>query len=112
MRKLEAIIRPSCLHLVREGLKAIGIEGMTVSQVTGFGQEIGYQKQFRGQPIEVENIEKLKIELLIPKDLVNTVVDVICTNSRTGNIGDGKITIIPVEQLIRIRTGETDTDAF
>lgn len=112
MKKLEAIIRPSQLHLVRRALKSIGIEGMTVSQVTGFGQEIGYQKQYRGNEIEVDSIDKLKIEILLPKDLVDNAIDVICKNARTGAIGDGKIIITPVDKIVRIRTGETNDDAM
>jgi len=103
VKKVEAIIKPFKLEEVKEALSATGV---TVTEVKGFGRQKGHKEIYRGAEYVVEFLPKLKIEVVIPDDLLRTVIDVICKTASTGRIGDGKIFVIPVENAIRIRTGE------
>jgi nitrogen regulatory protein P-II 1 len=111
LKKIEAIIRPFKLDEVKIALVNAGIVGMTVSEVRGFGRQKGQTERYRGSEYTVEFLQKLKVEIVVENDQVDTVVDKIIAASRTGEIGDGKIFISPVEQIIRIRTGEKDLEA-
>lgn len=112
MKKVEAIIRPFKLDEVKIALVNAGIVGMTVSEVRGFGRQKGQTERYRGSEYTVEFLQKLKIEIVVEDDIVDTVVEKVITASRTGEIGDGKIFISPVEQIIRIRTGENNMEAI
>lgn len=112
MKKVEAIIRPFKLDEVKIALVNAGIVGMTVSEVRGFGRQKGQTERYRGSEYTVEFLQKLKIEVVIEDDQVDLVVDKIIAAARTGEIGDGKIFITPVEQVIRIRTGEKNMEAI
>lgn len=112
MKKVEAIIRPFKLDEVKIALVNAGVVGMTVSEVRGFGRQKGQTERYRGSEYTVEFLQKLKIEIVVEDDIVDTVVDKVITASRTGEIGDGKIFISPVERIIRIRTGEDNTEAI
>ena len=112
MKKIEAIIRPFKLDEVKIALVNAGIVGMTVSEVRGFGRQKGQTERYRGSEYTVEFLQKLKIEVVVEDDLADTVVEKIVTAGRTGEIGDGKIFISPVENTVRIRTGEADKDAL
>jgi nitrogen regulatory protein P-II 1 len=112
LKKVEAIIRPFKLDEVKIALVNAGIVGMTVSEVRGFGRQKGQTERYRGSEYTVEFLQKLKVEIVINDDQVDMVVDKIIAASRTGEIGDGKIFISPVEQIIRIRTGEKNLEAI
>jgi len=112
MKKLEAIIKPFKLEEVKEALGEIGIEGMTVSEVKGFGRQKGHTEIYRGSEYTVDFLPKIKIETVVADDQVNAAVETIAKAAKTGKIGDGKIFVIPVEQAIRIRTNETDDNAL
>ena len=111
MKKVEAIIRPFKLDEVKIALVNAGVVGMTVSEVRGFGRQKGQTERYRGSEYTVEFLQKLKLEIVIEDDQVDLVVDKIVTAARTGEIGDGKIFVYPVEQVIRIRTGERNLEA-
>ncbi|MEM6752278.1 MAG: P-II family nitrogen regulator [Cyanobacteria bacterium P01_C01_bin.38] len=111
MRKVEAIIRPFKLDEVKIALVNAGIVGMTVSEVRGFGRQKGQTERYRGSEYTVEFLQKLKVEIVIEDAQVDMVVDKIIAAARTGEIGDGKIFISPVQQVVRIRTGEKNTEA-
>ncbi|NET01935.1 MAG: P-II family nitrogen regulator [Sphaerospermopsis sp. SIO1G1] len=111
MKKVEAIIRPFKLDEVKIALVNAGIVGMTISEVRGFGRQKGQTERYRGSEYTVEFLQKLKVEIVVEDNLVDMVVDKIITAARTGEIGDGKIFISPVEQIVRIRTGERNIDA-
>ncbi|MGK7899267.1 MAG: P-II family nitrogen regulator [Xenococcus sp. (in: cyanobacteria)] len=111
MKKIEAIIRPFKLDEVKIALVNAGVVGMTVSEVRGFGRQKGQTERYRGSEYTVEFLQKLKIEIVIEDDQVQMVVDKIIAAARTGEIGDGKIFIHPVDEIIRIRTGETNLEA-
>ncbi|NJO97498.1 MAG: P-II family nitrogen regulator [Hyellaceae cyanobacterium CSU_1_1] len=111
MEKIEAIIRPFKLDEVKIALVNAGVVGMTVSEVRGFGRQKGQTERYRGSEYTVEFLQKLKIEIVIEDDQVNMVVDKIITAARTGEIGDGKIFVYPVDQVVRIRTGEKNLEA-
>ena len=111
MKKIEAIIRPFKLDEVKIALVNKGIVGMTVSEVRGFGRQKGQTERYRGSEYTVEFLQKLKVEVVVEDDQVEMVVDQIIAASRTGEIGDGKIFITPVETVVRIRTGEKDLEA-
>ncbi len=111
MKKVEAIIRPFKLDEVKIALVNAGVVGMTVSEVRGFGRQKGQTERYRGSEYTVEFLQKLKIEIVVEDDQVEMVVDKVITAARTGEIGDGKIFVSPVERIIRIRTGEKDLDA-
>lgn len=111
MRKVEAIIRPFKLDEVKIALVNAGIVGMTVSEVRGFGRQKGQTERYRGSEYTVEFLQKLKVEIVVEDNQVDMVVDKIIAAARTGEIGDGKIFISSVEQVVRIRTGEKNTEA-
>ncbi|PZD71301.1 Nitrogen regulatory protein P-II [Acaryochloris thomasi RCC1774] len=111
MKKVEAIIRPFKLDEVKIALVNAGVVGMTVSEVRGFGRQKGQTERYRGSEYTVEFLQKLKIEIVVEDDQADVVVDKIVGAARTGEIGDGKIFISPVEQTVRIRTGEKDFEA-
>jgi nitrogen regulatory protein P-II 1 len=112
LRKVEAIIRPFKLDEVKIALVNAGIVGMTVSEVRGFGRQKGQTERYRGSEYTVEFLQKLKVEIVVEDEQVDMVVDKIIAASRTGEIGDGKIFISPVDQIIRIRTGEKNQEAI
>ncbi|ALG68977.1 nitrogen regulatory protein P-II [Beggiatoa leptomitoformis] len=112
MKKIEAIIKPFRLDDVREALSNIGITGMTVTEVKGFGRQKGHTELYRGAEYVVDFLPKVKLELIVASDKVETCVDAIIQAARTGKIGDGKIFVTSVDKIIRIRTGEQDDDAI
>ena len=112
MKKIEAIIKPFKLDDVKDGLSDLGIKGLTVSEVKGFGRQRGHKEVYRGAEYQVDFISKIKIEVVLDSDLLMDAVRVIQEKARTGEIGDGKVFILPVEDVIRIRTGETGPDAL
>lgn len=112
MKKIEAIIKPFKLDDVKDGLSGLGVKGLTVTEVKGFGRQRGHKEVYRGAEYQVDFVPKIKIELVLESDLVAEAVRVIQEKARTGEIGDGKIFLIPVEEVVRIRTGETGTDAI
>ncbi len=107
MKKIEAIIQPFRLEPVKEALHAISVQGMTVTEVKGFGVQKGLREVYRGMEYQVDFLPKVKIEIVAADDKVQTIIDTIISKARTGRIGDGKIFIYPVAEVIRIRTGET-----
>ena len=111
MKKIEAIIKPFKLDDVREALTDIGITGMTVTEAKGFGRQKGHTEVYRGAEYAVDFLPKIKMELVLRDDQVDQAVDVIIETARSGKIGDGKIFIFPVEEAIRIRTGERSDSA-
>ena len=112
MKKIEAIIKPFKLDNVREALSAIGVTGLTVTEVKGFGRQKGHTELYRGAEYVVDFLPKVKIELVVEEDLLERCVDTITSAARTGKIGDGKIFVSSVEKVVRIRTGELDKDAI
>jgi nitrogen regulatory protein P-II 1 len=112
MKKVEAIIRPFKLDEVKIALVNAGIVGMTVSEVRGFGRQKGQTERYRGSEYTVEFLQKLKVEIVVEDDQLDMVVDKVVAAARTGEIGDGKIFISPVEQIVRIRTGEKNQEAI
>ena len=112
MKKIEAIIRPFKLEDVKVALVNSGIVGMTVSEVRGFGRQKGQVERYRGSEFTVEFLQKLKVEIVVPDENVEIVLKSISEAAKTGEIGDGKIFISPVESVVRIRTGEVDTSAL
>jgi len=112
MKKIEAIIKPFKLDAVKEALTKEGLLGMTVSQVRGFGRQKGHTELYRGAEYVVDFLPKVKIEMLVEDGRVPAVVDTILTTARTGKIGDGKVFILPVEEAVRIRTGERGDEAI
>ncbi|AKU12975.1 MAG: nitrogen regulatory protein P-II 1 [Azoarcus sp.] len=112
MKKIEAIIKPFKLDEVREALSEVGIAGLTVSEVKGFGRQKGHTELYRGAEYVVDFLPKIKVEIVIGDDLVDQAVDAIIKAAHTGKIGDGKIFVMPVEQVVRIRTGETNEAAI
>ncbi len=111
MKKIEAIIKPFKLDDVKEGLAALGVKGLTVTEVKGFGRQRGHREVYRGAEYQVDFVSKIKIEVVLESELVQDAVKVIQEKARTGQIGDGKIFLLPVEEVIRIRTGETGNAA-
>jgi len=112
MKKVEAIIKPFKLDDVKESLSEIGVHGMTVTEVKGFGRTGGKKEVYRGSAYVVDFVPKVKIEIIVPDDNVRQVVTTITEAARTGRIGDGKIFVTPVDDVLRIRTGETGEDAI
>ncbi|MFH1152535.1 MAG: P-II family nitrogen regulator [Pseudomonadota bacterium] len=112
MRKIEAIIKPFKLDDVKEALNEIGIQGMTITEVKGYGRQKGHKEIYRGAEYVVDFVPKIKIDILVQKERVDEVIDAICKAANTGKIGDGKIFVLPVEQVVRVRTGERGTDAL
>ena len=111
MKKIEAIIKPFKLDDVKDALNDLGIKGMTISEVKGYGRQKGHTEIYRGAEYLVDFIPKVKIEVVIGADQVDQVVDKIRGAANTGKIGDGKIFVLPVERVVRVRTGEEDHDA-
>jgi nitrogen regulatory protein P-II 1 len=112
MKKIEAIIKPFKLDEVKEALQEVGVQGITVTEAKGFGRQKGHTELYRGAEYVVDFLPKVKIEIVLPNDLVDRAVEAIQKAARTGRIGDGKIFISSVEEVIRIRTGETGQDAI
>lgn len=112
MKKLECIIRPSKLEDVKKSLEAIGVHGMTVSDVRGVGRQKGHTEHYRGAEYKIEFLPKVKIDLIVTDELVSKAVDVITKSAKTDKFGDGKIFILSVNEVIRIRTGEHGGDAI
>jgi nitrogen regulatory protein P-II 1 len=106
MKKIEAIIKPFKLDEVKDALNAIGVQGITVAEVKGFGRQKGHTELYRGAEYVVDFLPKVKIEIIAADNLVSKIIETIETTAKTGRIGDGKIFILPVEEVIRIRTGE------
>jgi nitrogen regulatory protein P-II 1 len=112
MKKVEAIIKPFKLEEVREALSDMGVQGMTVSEVKGFGRQKGHTELYRGAEYTVDFLPKIKIEAVVDEDIVAQTIEAIQKAAHTGKIGDGKIFIIPVEETVRIRTGEKGKEAI
>ncbi len=112
MKKIQAIIKPFKLDDVKEALTEIGIKGMTISEVKGYGRQKGHTEIYRGAEYVVDFIPKINIEIVVTADMVDQVVDTIRSAANTGKIGDGKIFVIPIERIIRVRTGEENHDAI
>ena len=111
MRKVEAIIKPFKLDEVKEALNGIGIQGMTVTEVKGFGRQKGHTELYRGAEYVVDFLPKIKIEIAVSDEMADKVVQAIVESANTGRIGDGKIFVLPMEDAVRIRTGEHGSDA-
>ena len=112
MKKIEAVIKPFKLDEVKEALQDAGVQGMTVLEAKGYGRQKGHSELYRGAEYVIDFLPKIKIEVVVPDDMVNSVVDAIQAAARTGKIGDGKIFVSNLEQVLRIRTGETGKDAL
>lgn len=112
MKKIEAIIKPFKLDDVKEALNEIGIQGMTISEVKGYGRQKGHKEIYRGAEYVVDFIPKIKIEVVVPAEMANQVVEKIRQAANTGKLGDGKIFVFSVEEAIRVRTGEKGKDAI
>jgi nitrogen regulatory protein P-II 1 len=112
MKKIEAIIKPFKLDEVKEALNEIGIQGITVSEVKGFGRQKGHTELYRGAEYVVDFLPKIKLEIVVIEDLVAKVVETIVESAKTGRIGDGKVFVMSVEEVVRIRTGEKGEDAI
>ncbi len=112
MKYIIAIIKPHRLEAVREALANLGVEGMTVSEVKGHGRQKGHTEVYRGAEYVVNFLPKVKVEVAVTEDMADKVVDTIREAAQTGQIGDGKIFVLPIEKTVRIRTGETDADAL
>ncbi|HUL41330.1 MAG TPA: P-II family nitrogen regulator [Burkholderiales bacterium] len=112
MKKIEAVIKPFKLDEVREALSAIGASGLTVTEVKGFGRQKGHTELYRGAEYVVDFLPKVKIEVVVPEKLVDAAIEAIVKTARTGKIGDGKIFVTSVEQVVRIRTNETGEAAI
>ena len=112
MKKIEAIIKPFKLDEVKESLSSVGVQGMTVSEVKGFGRQKGHTELYRGAEYVVDFLPKIKIELLVSDEQAPAAAETIIQTARTGRIGDGKIFILPVEDVVRIRTGERGVQAI
>ncbi len=111
MRKIEAIIKPFKLDEVKEALQGIGIQGMTVTEVKGFGRQKGHTELYRGAEYVVDFLPKIKVEVAVSDEMADKTVDAIIQAANTGRIGDGKIFVLPIEEAIRIRTGERGSEA-
>ncbi len=112
MKKIEAVIKPFKLDEVKEALQEVGVQGLSVIEVKGFGRQKGHTELYRGAEYVVDFLPKVKIEIVLDDDLVDSAIDAIVGAAKTEKIGDGKIFVTPVEQTIRIRTGETGSDAL
>jgi Nitrogen regulatory protein PII len=112
MKKLECIIRPHKLDEVKNALESLGVHGMTVSEVRGVGRQKGHTEHYRGSEYKVDFLPKVKIELILPDELLRQAIEAISNSAKTGKFGDGKIFVFPVEEVIRIRTGEVGAQAI
>jgi len=111
MKKIEAVIKPFKLDEVREALAEVGVTGLTVTEVKGFGRQKGHTELYRGAEYVVDFLPKVKIEVVVTDTMVDSTIEAMIKSARTGKIGDGKIFVTPVEQVVRIRTGETNEEA-
>jgi nitrogen regulatory protein P-II 1 len=111
MKKIEAIIRHERLQEVQDALDQLGVSGLTVSEVVGCGRQKGYTEQYRGVRANISLLPKIKVESVVPSDIVDSAVEAIATAARTGEIGDGRVFVYPVEQSLRIRTGESGEES-
>jgi len=112
MKKVEAIIRPFKLDDVRDALQDLGIKGMTITEVKGFGRQKGHTEIYRGAEYQIDALPKIKIEIVVPDALVDRVIDAVIKFGKTGQVGDGKIFVIPVEEAVRVRTEESGDAAL
>jgi nitrogen regulatory protein P-II 1 len=112
VKLVTAIVKPARLDAVKDALKGIGVSGLTVSEVRGFGRQAGHTEVYRGAEYTIDFVPKVCVEVLVAADAVDEVVDTIVSTARTDKIGDGKIWVTPVERIVRIRTGEVDADAL
>ncbi|MDU9050147.1 MAG: P-II family nitrogen regulator [Candidatus Electrothrix sp. Rat3] len=112
MKKVEVIIKPFKLDAVKTALNDIGIKGMTISEVKGYGRQKGHTEIYRGAEYKVDFLPKIKVEIIVETEMVDKIIDVVVEAARTGKIGDGKIFVLPVEKVVRVRTGETDSEAI
>ena len=112
MKKIEAIIKPFKLDAVKEALERVGIKGMTVSEVKGFGRQKGHTEIYRGAEYIVDFLPKVKIEVVVADEMVEETLEAILSSAKTNSLGDGKIFVVPIEKAIRIRTGEVDDEAI
>jgi nitrogen regulatory protein P-II 1 len=112
MKKIEAIIKPFKLDEVKDRLNAVGVQGLTVTEVKGFGRQKGHTELYRGAEYVVDFLPKAKLEILAPEEQVDDIIDAIMTAAHTGRIGDGKIFVLPVDDVVRIRTGEHGEEAI
>ena len=112
MKKVEVIIKPFKLDAVKTALNDIGIKGMTISEVKGYGRQKGHTEIYRGAEYKVDFLPKIKVEIIVEAEMVDKIIDVVVEAARTGKIGDGKIFVLPVEKIVRVRTGETDSEAI
>ncbi len=112
MKKIEAIIKPFRLDEVKESLNKLGITGMTISEVKGFGRQRGHKEVYRGAEYQVDFVPKIKIDIVVPGEMADKVVAAIAEKANTSKVGDGKIFVLPLENAIRIRTGESGKDAI
>jgi nitrogen regulatory protein P-II 1 len=112
MKKIEAVIKPFKLEALKEAMAKIGVQGMTISEVKGFGRQKGHKEVYRGAEYQVDFVPKVKVEIIVNEALVDTVVKSIIQSVKTGNIGDGKIFVLPLNEVCRIRTGETGEAAI
>jgi nitrogen regulatory protein P-II 1 len=111
MKKVEAIIRPERLQQVQDALDTLGVSGLTVTEVVGCGRQKGYTEQYRGARANISLLHKIKVEAVVPSDVVEAAVEAIVSSARTGEEGDGRVFVIPIEESIRIRTGERGEDS-
>jgi nitrogen regulatory protein PII len=112
MKLIVAVIKPFKLEEVRQALTQIGVQGLMVSEVKGYGRQSGHTEIYRGAEYVVNFVPKIKIEMVVPNDRVDAIIEAISTTARTGKIGDGKIFVAPIEQAVRVRTDERDEDAL
>ncbi len=112
MKLITAVIKPFKLDEVREALTEAGAGGMTISEVKGYGRQKGHKEIYRGAEYQISFVPKIKIEVAVPEDLVSRIVEIVAEAARTGEIGDGKIFVTPIDHAVRIRTGESDSDAL
>ena len=112
MKKIEAIVKPFKLDEIKERLDEIGVQGMTVSEVKGFGRGGGKAPIYPGAEYIIDFVPQIKLEIVVPDDLVHPIIDALLESARTGHVGDGKIFVIPIDEAIRIRTGESGPDAL
>lgn len=111
MKRISAIVRPEKLEALKEALSAAKVNGMTISQVMGCGTQHGWKEYYRGTEVMLNTIPKIRFEIITEEDRVDEIVDIICETARTGNVGDGKIFVTPVDEVVRIRTGERGNKA-
>ncbi len=112
MKKIEAIIKPFKLEEVKEALSNVGIKGLTVIEVKGFGRQKGHKELYRGAEYEIEFLPKVKLEVVVPDSEMESVIEAIVSSARTGRLGDGKVFVTPIEEVVRIRTGERGEEAI